>query len=121
MSTQKRILIICRKPPYGSSLAREGLDIALASSVFDQQLAILFTGEGVWQLLKEQQGDRIQQKNYDTMLSAFPLYDITELYVDETSLLERGLSVKDFAIPVKCLSQQDTESFFSNHDVHLSF
>jgi len=38
----KRILIICRKAPYGNSLSREALDIALAASVFDQSLALLF-------------------------------------------------------------------------------
>ena len=119
--TTKRILIICRKPPYGSSLAREALDIALASSVFDQQLSILFTGEGVWQLLKDQQANQVEQKSYANMLSAFPLYDINDIYVAEQSLQERQLSDDDLAIAVTRLSADDVNALLNNHDVLLNF
>ncbi len=121
MTATKRILIICRKPPYGSSLPREALDTALAASVFDQQLSVLFSGEGVWQLLKDQQAEQVSQKGYDTMLSAFPLYDITDLYVAEQSLQERQLSPHDLVVPVSPLSAEGVRELMARHDVILNF
>jgi tRNA 2-thiouridine synthesizing protein C len=118
---KKRILIICRQPPYGSSLPREGLDIALAASVFDQQLSILFSGEALWQLLKDQQGQQLQQKNYDTVLSAFPLYDIDQLYSCAESMAERKLTSDEFAIPVQTLNKDEIKALIAQHDVVFTF
>jgi tRNA 2-thiouridine synthesizing protein C len=119
--TKKRILIICRKPPYGSSLGREALDIALASSVFDQELSLLFMGEGVWQLKKEQDGHAIDQKNYESLLSAFPLYDINDLYVDESAMTERNLQAQDLALQVSALDQAGIKDLIASHDILLNF
>ena len=117
----KRILIICRKAPYGNSLAREALDIALAASVFEQSLAILFLGDGVWQLLKNQNSEAIDAKNHSNLLSAFPLYDINELYVDETAMDERQLTHEQLVLPVNALNQDSIASFVDSYDVILSF
>lgn len=117
----KRILIICRKPPYGSSLGREALDIALASSVFDQSLSILFTGEGVWQLHKGQQGQQVDQKGYDNLLSAFPLYEINDLYVDTESIEQRQLMADDLVVDAQTLSSDEIKQLMAEHDVLLNF
>ncbi len=71
----KRILIICRKAPYGNSLANAALNVALATSVFDQTLALLFMGDGVWQLMPGQDSMGIAHKNLSKQLSALPLYN----------------------------------------------
>ena len=55
----KKILIHCRKPPYGNSLAREAIDIALATAAFDQALTLLFSEDGVFQLLDQQNSQAI--------------------------------------------------------------
>jgi len=117
----KRILIICRKPPYGSSLGREALDIALASSVFDQSLSILFTGEGVWQLHKGQKGQQVDQKGYDKLLSAFPLYEINDLYVDAKSIEQRQLTQDDFVVDTQTLNSDEVKQLMAEHDVLLNF
>lgn len=88
----KNILAICTHPPYGSSLAREGLDAILAAGVYEQNLSVLFTDDGVFQLLADQHSDTIQQKNISQALAALPLFGIEELYVETESLGERGLS-----------------------------
>ena len=85
-----RMLLICRHSPYGSSLAREGLDLALAASVYELEISLLFSGEGVWQLLPEQQPD--DGRPLSKPLSALPLYDISDIAVNAQSLTERGLS-----------------------------
>jgi len=49
------ILFVMTQAPYGNSLAKESLDALLASGVFEQEVSALFTGDGVWQLIKDQQ------------------------------------------------------------------
>jgi tRNA 2-thiouridine synthesizing protein C len=117
----KRILVICRKAPYGSSLSREALDIVLAASVFEQQLALLFTGDGVWQLLNEQNSEAIESKNHSNMLSVFPLYDINDIFVDSEALAQRQISAEQLSLPAKPLAADQLASFSAGFDVVLSF
>ena len=117
----KRILIICRKPPYGNSLSREAIDLALATAVFDQELAILFVSDGVWQLKKEQNCEQFSSKNHGKALSAFPLYDITALYVEEEALKERMLNNHDLLLPVTALNNLEIQTLIDSFDVVLSF
>ena len=51
--SEKSFLIINRKAPYGSSAARDALDVALTVSVFEQPLKLLFMDDAVLQLLPE--------------------------------------------------------------------
>ncbi|MGK2913256.1 MAG: DsrE family protein, partial [Porticoccaceae bacterium] len=72
----KRILFMFRHAPYGSALAREGLEAALAAGAYGQQPSVLFLDDGVWQLLAGQNGRPLNAKTHQTMLSALPLYDV---------------------------------------------
>ena len=117
----KRILIICRKAPYGNSLSREALDIALATSVFEQTLALLFMGDGVWQLMPGQNSMGIPSKNHSKQLSALPLYDVNDIYIDSEALSVRKLSADSLILPTKPLSIQEIGQFIDSFDTVLSF
>jgi tRNA 2-thiouridine synthesizing protein C len=58
----KKILLVSRHAPYGNSTARESIDIALAAAAYDQDIGILFMDDGVFQLLKNQQSQHVDQK-----------------------------------------------------------
>lgn len=117
----KRILIICRQPPYGSSLAREGIDLALATSVFDQDLAVLFLDDGVLQLLKNQQSSALNMKNHGNALSAFPLYDLNDIYIDQQALSIRGVTAKDLLLEGNLLSTTQITALINQYDMVLNF
>ena len=117
----KRILIICRKAPYGNSLAREALDIALATSVFEQTLALLFMGDGVWQLMSDQDSMGIPSKNHSKQLSALPLYDVNEVYIDSDALVQRHLAADTLILPTKPLTTKEIGQFIDSFDTVLSF
>lgn len=117
----KRILIVCRQPPYGSSLAREAVDLALASSVFEQQLAVLFLADGVLQLLKNQHSLDIFMKNHGNVLSAFPLYDINDIYIDQQALADRSLTETDLLLEGKYLSTKQITNLIAQYDIVLNF
>jgi tRNA 2-thiouridine synthesizing protein C len=121
MSEPKRFLVISRRPPYGSSHARDALDTALTTAVFEQPVAMLFLDDGVFQLVREQQPAAIQQKNLGATLSALPMYDIEQLYVCARALHERGLSAEHCVLPVQPLDSAAIAQLIQHHDVVLSF
>lgn len=102
-ATQKTLLFILQHAPYGNSATREALDAALAAAAFEQNVQLLFSGDGVWQLLADQQPDAISSKDTGKMLQALEYYDISDVFVDEISLQERGISATQLAIASKTI------------------
>jgi tRNA 2-thiouridine synthesizing protein C len=118
---KKRFLIVCRRPPYGTSFAREALDVAMASAAFDQSVAMLFLGDGVLQLIAGQHSAGIDQKAHDKQLSALPLYDVETIYVDAEALQARQLSAVDLILPVQLLDAANIATLFDSHDIVMGF
>ena len=118
----KKIAITLRQAPYGNSLAHEALDVILASSVYEQEISVFFIGDGVFQLVKEQQSEQISQKSIEKRLAAFEIYDINNLFVCSTSLQERQLAKEDLSIETAQIVDQDKlTSLLHSQDNLLSF
>ena len=117
----KRIILVCRKAPYGNALAREALEIALAAAVYDQNLAIVFCGDGVWQLLENQNTETINSKNQQKLLSAFAMYDIDEIYVEDNALHSRNISPEELSIEATIINQKTIAALFDSADILLNF
>jgi tRNA 2-thiouridine synthesizing protein C len=106
----KSVTFISRHPPYGRDNAFICLDLVLAYSVFDQKVNYLFTGDGVFQLLKNQQPQSIASKNISASLGALELYGVESVLVEEDALKDRGLALADLAIKAQAInSNQVTE------------
>ena len=121
MSVSKQIAVVCRQPPYGSSLAREALDAAMAAAAFDQQVSMIFLGDGVWQLCRYQQSEGIGQRSLEKSLAMLPLYDVDRLYADADALRQRGLNASDLSLPVELLDGDAIAAMLHRQDVVLSF
>lgn len=122
MTTEaKKILFVMRHAPYGNSLAREGLDALLACAAFEQKVSVLFLNDGVFQLLKNQQSDAIEQKSLEKSLTALPLYDVNELFADQQSLIERQLDEEQLCLPVTTLSVEQINTLFQQQDTIFQF
>lgn len=85
------LLITLRQSPYGHSLSRAGLDLALAAAAFDQNVALLFLGDGVLQLLPDQDAGAIGLRNQGKTLASLPLYDVETVYADATALRRHAI------------------------------
>ena len=118
---KKRLLFALRHAPYGNALAKEALDAILATSVYDQTLSVVFMDDGVFQLIKEQQADAIEAKNFINILSALPLYDINDVFVCEASLTARGISKDAISDTIQSLTADDLQNLFHQQDHILSF
>lgn len=118
--SDKSILIICRSAPYGSSAARDALDLALTCSVFEQPVSLLFLDDALFQLLPGQAPAAIEQKNLNAIQQSLPLYDIDRLYVGVGALSARGLNAEDLILPVTPIAETEISRLLADHTTVLS-
>jgi tRNA 2-thiouridine synthesizing protein C len=121
MNAPKKLLFVLRQAPYGSTLAKDALDAILATSAYEQDLSIAFIDDGVFQLINNQQAELIDQKNIARILSALPLYDITQLFVCAASLAERGIALNAISEDITVLEPKALRTLLSQQDHLLSF
>ena len=118
---KKTILFTIRHAPYGSSLTKEAIDAILATSVYEQTLSILFMDDGVFALTQDQKSEKIAQKNIAKMLSVFPMYDISRLFVCRSSLITRGIDSRDIDESFTLVDDAELTQLFQQQDQLLSF
>jgi len=118
----KKILFISRHAPYGSSLAKDALDAILAASAYDQQLSLMFMDDGVFQLLKNQSSNEINQKSFAAVLPALSLYEINTVYVHKESLEKRQITLNELVLDsVQLIDSAAISSLLAQQDQLLSF
>lgn len=107
INSSKTVSIISRQAPYGSNRAHQSLDIALAAAVFEQTVNYIFMGDGVYQLLGNQNATSIQSKTLVNALETLDLYGIESIFVDSQSLRERNLTPKDLSLKTSIVSRDE--------------
>ncbi|WP_415903603.1 sulfurtransferase complex subunit TusC [Neptuniibacter sp. QD29_5] len=121
MSDKKSVLILNQHAPYGTSYARDALDVALTCSIFEMPVSLAFLGDGLFQLLKNQNTEQTGHKNIESMLSALPMYDIDQVFICSEDLETNALSESDLALPVQIISQSSLSNLIDSHDTVLTF
>jgi|MDTG01.3.fsa_nt_gb tRNA 2-thiouridine synthesizing protein C len=120
-TTPQDILILQRQAPYGSSIAREGLDFILTSAAYDQNLSVLFLTDGVFQLLTNQNSKAIELKNHAGALEVLPLYDIENLYAVSEDLMERSINPSDILAGVNIINREQAKQLIEQHTKVIGF
>ncbi len=119
--SKKSLLVVVRHSPYGSSLARTSLEVALSSATFDQQIGLLFMGDGVLQLLPEQDSSATGVRNIAKLMASFPLYELNQLFADETALVRYGLGEQALPQNLQRLSDDAMRELLVRYDHILGF
>ena len=115
------ILILQRHAPYGSSLAREGLDFALTSAAYDQNLSLLFMGDGVFQVVGNQDSKNISLKSHSGALEVLPLYDIENLYAVKEDLEQRNIQESQLLEGIQIIDRQAANTLIHSHSKIVGF
>jgi tRNA 2-thiouridine synthesizing protein C len=102
-AARKTLLVVIRRSPYGSSLARAAVDAALAAAAFGQSINLLFLGDGVLHLLPGQESDAIGLRNSGRLLASLPLYDIESVYADGAAIDRYGIELQAAPIAAEAL------------------
>src|SRR5688572_5987345 len=97
----QEILFIATRSPWTGSTAGAGADLLMTAAVFEQPVRVVFCGDGVWQLLANQDGDALKMKTLSRIFPAFELYDIRHLLVADAALRERFLTPADLVVGVE--------------------
>lgn len=95
-----KLAFVFRTAPYGSAVSREGLDALLAATAFcdENEIAVFFADDGIFNLLPDQQADLILQRDFVNALKLLDLYEIEQRYVCNQSLQRLGLHNLELAI-----------------------
>jgi tRNA 2-thiouridine synthesizing protein C len=131
----KKFLYVNRKAPYGTIYALESLEVVLIGAAFDQDVSLAFLDDGVFQLVKNQNTKEIGVKNFSPTFRALGDYDVTKLFVERESLVERGLSEDDLQPityededddyeekpSIRIVSRAEMADIMADQDVVLSF
>jgi len=94
-----QILFMGSKSPWHDAGAAACMDALMTFAVFDQPVVLFLHGEGVLQLVKQQDGAPLGLKTLSKSFGALTLYGVEEVLVDEDSLRQHGLSRKDLIEP----------------------
>lgn len=121
VGTVKKFMFVNRKAPYGTVYALESLEVVLITAAFDQDVSLVFSDDGVYQIKKGQSTDAIGMKNFSPTYRALEGYDVEKLYVDKESLDERGLTEDDLLVDVEIVSRAQLADLMDEQDVVLSF
>ncbi|OLO05542.1 MULTISPECIES: sulfurtransferase complex subunit TusC [Salinicola] len=115
------LLVVLRHPPHGTQWLREGLDVALVAAAFGQRVGLLFQGDGIFALLKDQQAGALGQKGTHSQIAMLEMYDIEALWVSEAALAERGLAREDLMLPTTSLNAEAVAKLLRCHPHTLIF
>lgn len=96
-----KIAFLFTQPPFGSAISREGLDALLAASAFcdEQDIAVCFIHDGVFNLISNQQPEHILQKDHISMFKLLDLYELHECFICQESVNLRGLQHAQWLLP----------------------
>jgi sulfur relay protein TusC/DsrF len=116
----KKFLFVLRQPPHSGTFLQETLDVILTTAAFDQRVAILLLDDGVFQLKEHQEVIPSNAKDTCAIFNALDLYDVKELYIEEESLIERGINTKNLTLPVEVIKRLDVINLYQSFDIIYS-
>lgn len=115
------LLVVFTQPPLTASLPKEGLDLALVSSTFEQRTGLVFLGAGVLQLNPNQQPDTLALKGTQAILKALELYGINQIFVEEQALIDYRLTSSNLLLPTASYNAQQLQELIANSRNILTF
>jgi tRNA 2-thiouridine synthesizing protein C len=114
---------IQHKAPFSTDSAQENLDALLVASSFGHDVSILFQDDGVYQIIGNHDAHKIGKRNLSAQFSMLDFYDITTVWVDESSLKERNILATELnpALTINYLNQNKLRAWLDNHDWIMRF
>ncbi len=117
----KKILLVVKSSPYGSSMATEGFRIATAMIAMDVLPQLLFIDDGVYCLLKNQRPEAAGLNSHYERLKT--LADLVGLYAARDSMAKRDLNIIDLdeSFNVKLLSMDEAAKLIMENETVIAF
>lgn len=117
----KTVAILNTQAPFSSAIGKEALDAALIFGSYEQAISLFFIGDGVFQVIGDQNASEIEIKDYLKTFSALGFYDIENIYVCQQSLTERNLPENFHITNIQILTNKDFSQRLHQHNVIFRF
>lgn len=97
---QYKLAFLFTQPPFGSGTSREGLDALLAASAFcdEDDIAICFLHDGLFNLIAHQHPETILQKDHISTFKLLELYELNHCFACKQSAQTRGLNEQSWIL-----------------------
>ena len=105
-AASNKIMITVRKAPHGSIYVQEAIEVMFIVASYGMDLSVVFLDDGVLALKDGQDTSELGIKGFMASLGALTDFEVTQVYVDEQSLIDRNLSEADL---VYIGEDEDTE------------
>ena len=115
-----KLLFIQSAAPHGSVNAQEGLDALLMGSAFSE-CSVLFTNEGVLQLINLQIPEELGTKDFSKSFGALRDYGVSRIYCRQSSMQRYGLETSDCVIDIEVIGDETIRQLMVEHDKVLNF
>jgi len=116
----KSVLAIIQSSPYADIKSQEHLEMVLSFAAFEQPVSLLFVGNGVLQLCKNQDTAQISKKQFTQAFAALSLYDIDNIYIASSTLNNFNLGINDLMVEAKVVNPTEIPEIIKQHDFVLT-
>ena len=116
----KSVLIRMCKSPLNGLVSGEQLETAMVAATFEQEVSILFIGDGIFNLLPAKESREVAGYNIEKMLLALPTFEVNDLFICERSLEQRQIGVFNLLTNAKVITFEDQRRLVKTTDVVLS-
>ena len=117
----KSILIHLNSAPFGSSNAKEALDLVLAGGTFEQDIKFLLSNDACYLLLENQQPGEIHQKHIRKMMGALAIYGVETIFVDQADAVTRGIPLNECTLNTTKLNKAEVVDMIKQADIVIRF
>ena len=113
--TERPVLIMVTSKPFGKIIAAEGWRAAVGMFGMDHESQLLFIGDGVYGLMKDQDIMHIRM-----FKSTFESFD-GRICVSKKSIEERNISPDEIFENVEVLDEEDVAKAFIENEIVVTF
>ncbi len=114
-----RVLFVMTHSP-GTINAQEGFDALLMGSAF-ADCSALFLGQGIYQLISDQDPEPLGRKNYTLGFGALADYGVKRIYGSKSQMAEVALAPDDLCLAIELLDDSDINRLLTDHITVLTF
>ncbi|MCD6363795.1 MAG: DsrE family protein [Synergistetes bacterium] len=116
----KSVLIVLRCAPFGKSIAHEAFRIAIGFRGGEVNTSILLIEDGVFCLLKHQEGSIYKMMSLVRYLSEMDEFEI-KLYIHKPSLEKRRIKKGNLIDIGKLIDDEELKNILDSHDSIMFF
>ena|GEM_PF-2672568 len=119
--SKKNILFIIANGPFSSNQNAAALDMLLAAGINQLAVTAIFTDDGIFTLLQNQQAQQLQATNFSKMWQALSIYNVKKTYVLENSLIERNITSENLTLFPEAINTKKFTELMQQQDFILRF